>query len=362
MAGALLALSVTIAQAAAEPPGSLDPLDRPALLMKEPARNVLLSITAAGKRLVAVGAGGAILHSEDQGSTWLQAPCPTSVTLTSVAFVDSSIGWAVGHSGVILVTHDGGISWSRQFDGRLMLAALERQLSETPTSNEAQRNAMQQMIDDGPDKPLLEVLALSPRRVLAVGAYGLLLLSEDAGSHWSVRLDLTAAAKGKHLYAVRSLQKTMIFAGEAGTLGRTNGFPAEIVASTAPYTGSFFGLVSTPGGGIIAYGLRGHAVASTDAGRTWSALDTGVTTSINAGLLLSDGRILLGTDTGAILMSQDSGRTFRPLPATIPEPVSGLAETVGGLIAVGPRGVAHLSLSSDRPDLRPGSIEGLHAP
>ena len=141
-----------------------------------------------------------------------------------------------------------------------------------------------------------------------------------------------------------------------------NGFPAELVISTAPYTGSFFGLVPTPGGGIIAYGLRGHAVASTDAGRTWIAIDTRVTTSINAGLLLSDGRVILGTDTGEILVSEDGGSNFLPLPLSIPEPVSGLAEISGGLVAVGARGVAHISLSSASATQRPVGLEGLHAP
>jgi photosystem II stability/assembly factor-like uncharacterized protein len=360
--GTLIALAVTFAHAAAAPPGSLDPLDRPAVAMKDPSRNVLLSITATGSRLVAVGASGAIIRSEDQGATWLQAPCPTSVTLTSVAFVNGNVGWAVGHSGVILATRDGGISWSRQFDGRFMLAALQRQLAETPPSNGAQREAMQQMIDDGPDKPLLEVLALSPTRVLAVGAYGLLLWSEDEGNHWSVRLDLTLAAKGKHLYAVRPLGRTLIFAGEAGTLGRTTDFPAELIASAAPYSGSFFGLVTAANGGMIAYGLRGHAVASTDTGRTWSAIDTGVTTSINAGLLLSDGRILLGTDTGDILVSQDSGTSFRALPGAIPEPIAGLAETSSGFVAIGARGVVHMSSSAARATQRSERLEGLHAP
>jgi len=362
LAGALLAFTLSVARAAVGPASSLDPLDRPAVAMKDPARNVLLSITAAGHRLVAVGASGAIIHSEDQGLTWVQAACPTSVTLTSVAFANDTIGWAVGHSGVILATRDSGTTWSRQFDGRSMLSALERQLAEAPPSNEAQREAMQLMIHDGPDKPLLEVLALSPHRVLAVGAYGLLLVSEDAGSHWSVRLDLTASAKGKHLYAVHPLEKTLIFAGEAGTLGTMNGFPAQIVTATAPYTGSFFGLVPAPGGGIIAYGLRGHAVASTDTGRTWSSIDTGVTASINAGLLLSDGRILLGTDTGEILVSQDRGATFKSLPASVPEPVAGLAEIPSGLVAVGARGIAHLSLSSARAPQRSARLEELHAP
>jgi photosystem II stability/assembly factor-like uncharacterized protein len=328
--------------------------------MKDPSHTVLLSIATAGNRLVAVGASGGIIRSEDQGLSWVQAVCPTRVTLTSVTFANPGVGWAVGHSGIILATRDGGISWARQFDGRSMLAALERRLSEVPAPTEAQKGSIEQLIEDGPDKPLLDVLALSPERVLAVGAYGLLVVSEDGGAHWNVRLDLAAAAKGKHLYAVRPLQNTLIFAGEAGTLGRANGFPAELLASTAPYTGSFFGLVPTPDGGIIAYGLRGHAVASTDAGRTWSAIDTGVTTSINAGILLSDGRLLLGTDTGEILVSNDSGATFQALPSAIPEPVASLAETSGGFIAVGARGVAHLSLPEARALQRP--LENLHAP
>jgi len=46
--------------------------------------------------------------------TWERTPVPTSRNLLSVCFVDSLYGWAVGDSGTILHTSDGGTTWILQ--------------------------------------------------------------------------------------------------------------------------------------------------------------------------------------------------------------------------------------------------------
>ena len=94
-----------------------DVLETPALKTSKAPENLLIDITKAGNRLVSVGVRGHIIYSDDQGLTWQQANVPVSVLLTAVSFVDENYGWAVGHSGVILHTSDGGINWVSQFDG-----------------------------------------------------------------------------------------------------------------------------------------------------------------------------------------------------------------------------------------------------
>lgn len=331
---------------------SLDPLDRPAVRMKEPAAESLLSIAAAGHRLVAVGTSGLVVLSDDEGRTWLQVPSPVSVTLTAVAFANASVGWAVGHSGVILVTRDAGRTWSRQLDGRSMLASLQGQHRPRPVAADSDGGALDpvdQLIEDGPDKPLLAVLPIDADHVVAVGAYSLLLVTDDGGANWRVRLDLTTAAKGKHLYAVRSVGHQLFFAGEAGTLCRSDGATAPLVALASPYSGSFFGLVRTSPGELLAYGLRGHAVISSDRGQVWRALDVGASGSINVGLILSDGRVLLATETGDIRLSNDEGRTFASAATPVRSPVYDLIQSGTSIIGVGSGGVVRFAVPAAFP-------------
>jgi photosystem II stability/assembly factor-like uncharacterized protein len=46
--------------------------------------------------------------------TWESVDSPTNQFLTSVYFVDSLYGWAVGDSGTIIHTNNGGTDWSFQ--------------------------------------------------------------------------------------------------------------------------------------------------------------------------------------------------------------------------------------------------------
>jgi hypothetical protein len=63
-----------------------------------------------------VGASGTILGSTD-GSTWTTQTSGTTNTLLGVSFANASDGWAVGVSGTIVATTDGGNTWSAQTSG-----------------------------------------------------------------------------------------------------------------------------------------------------------------------------------------------------------------------------------------------------
>ncbi|MFC1733912.1 YCF48-related protein, partial [candidate division KSB1 bacterium] len=65
----------------------------------------------------AVGDSGTILKTANGGTLWSTQTSGVTSTLWNVHFVDSSNGWAVGNSGVILYTTDGGSNWLRQRSG-----------------------------------------------------------------------------------------------------------------------------------------------------------------------------------------------------------------------------------------------------
>src|SRR6266513_3064886 len=62
----------------------------------------------------AVGDSGTIVHTSNGGSIWSPQTSGTSQALLGVAFPDVTNGWAVGSAGTILHTSNGGTTWSPQ--------------------------------------------------------------------------------------------------------------------------------------------------------------------------------------------------------------------------------------------------------
>jgi photosystem II stability/assembly factor-like uncharacterized protein len=61
----------------------------------------------------AVGDSGTILHSDDGGITWEVQSSPKNVKLVDVEFSSAAEGWVVGDSGTILHTTNGGTTWTQ---------------------------------------------------------------------------------------------------------------------------------------------------------------------------------------------------------------------------------------------------------
>ena len=67
---------------------------------------------------IAVGESGTVMKTTDGGVTWEIKPTEILYGhLLSVYFVNASIGWAVGSSGSIIKTTDGGEIWETQDSG-----------------------------------------------------------------------------------------------------------------------------------------------------------------------------------------------------------------------------------------------------
>jgi len=58
---------------------------------------------------IAVGDSGTILRTTDGGATWMLQSGRTNANLRAVAFIDANTGIVVGDKGTILRTTDGGL-------------------------------------------------------------------------------------------------------------------------------------------------------------------------------------------------------------------------------------------------------------
>lgn len=345
-AACLLAASVALQASAAGSADFIDPLDRPALASAIAAQAPLMAVVRTpGGRMVACGRRGVVLFSDD-GKAWQQARVPVSTDLVALAFPTAQHGWAVGHGGVVLHTSDGGQTWSRQLDGRQIPDLLVSHFK--PRADAGDEKAAQALADaqryreDGPGRPLLAVWFADERHGIAVGAYNLALRTEDGGRSWSVLGDQLDNPQGMHLYAITAAGSALWIAGEQGLLlkGPAASAPGATFSRVAtPYSGSFFG-VAAHGDTVLAFGLRGNAVRSTDAGQSWQSLDTGTQSTLTGGAVLPQGAIALVSASGELLVvpggPADRPAKSRAAPAM---PLHGLASLdATHVVLVGARG------------------------
>lgn len=321
---ALLAWLLSGAVAMAAPVD--DALGRPALLTEHAVHSTILGIATTGKRIVAVGERGIILLSEDDGRNWSQVVAPVSVTLTSVQFADSLNGVAVGHGGTVLATTDGGLSWQARLDGR---EAAHKVLAAAQSAGDPRAlKIAEQFVADGPDKPFLDVAYLDDRKVIAVGAYGLAFISEDAGLTWSPCDERVKNPQGLHLYAVRVRNSEVLIAGEQGLILRSYDGGGTFQNISAPYKGSFFTAEILPDRSVIVAGLKGNTWHGSANGSQWEKVTTGQPVSITASQITKAGSILFGNQAGEIL--QLVGHEAKKLSTPTLPSVSGILTKADG--------------------------------
>jgi photosystem II stability/assembly factor-like uncharacterized protein len=321
-AAVVAALTIVLAPAGAVVP----PKGGEAVQTKYATESLLLGVTRAGSRLVAVGEYGNIVLSDDEGKTWRQAKkVPSTVTLTAVVFVDDKTGWAVGHDTLILQTKDGGETWVKQFGG------------------------------GESDNALLSVFFKDASHGWAVGAFNYTAETTDAGKTWVERKTLMppppegsvpkkpvdenidptapkktvqgagaddpyAAATGdeNHLNAMfQGPDPNILFiAAEAGAVYRSMDAGVTWTKNLTGYVGSFWGGLTAKDGTIYVTGMRGNIWHSKDKGATFTKLDTsGADQSIASGMQLKDGSFVFVGLGGQVLYSPDGQKytlTYRP--------------------------------------------------
>lgn len=327
-----------------------DTLDSPAVQSEKAIQGAFTGLTSAGKRLVAVGQRGHIFYSDDDGQQWHQAQVPVSSDLVAVHFATSQQGWAVGHDGVVLHSGDAGLTWSRQFDGRqvgpVMLAFYQRLGAAQPEDSELQMRVTEarRMVEEGADKPFLDVWFENERVGYIVGAFNLIFRTDDGGQSWTPWLDRTENPSALNLYALRPVGNQLFIVGEQGLVLRLDPAAERFITTPTPYNGTFFGITGKPGA-VLVFGLRGNAYRSVDDGVSWSKVELDLPLSITASTVTADGRIILLSQAGHVLVSVDDGASFKLQPQNGLAPVAAAqVSNCGALVLAGVRGLRQLPL------------------
>ncbi|MDM0047423.1 YCF48-related protein [Variovorax sp. J22R115] len=325
-----------VANAVSAEPVFQTPTQVPAARSALATRVTFNALAMAGGRMVVAGQRGHILLSED-GAAWKQAQVPVSSDLTALSFPTPNEGWAVGHEGVILHTSNGGESWDRRLDGK-QAAALILKAYGTPGRTDdpaAQRLKVdaEAFAAQGADKPFLDVWFEDSEKGFAIGAFNLILRTEDGGKTWTPWLDRIDNPKGLHLYAVRRAGGAVFIVGEQGLVLKLDREGQRFVNVPLPYQGTLFGVVGTKAVTVV-FGLRGNALRSTDGGATWARVDTGVNAGLASGLVRPDGAIVLVSQAGDVLLSTDDGASFARVKVANAAPTFAVAQQGKGTLAL----------------------------
>jgi photosystem II stability/assembly factor-like uncharacterized protein len=299
-----------------------DLIDMPALKMDAAPSSLLLDITQAGDRLVAVGERGHIVLSDDQGKTWTQAEVDTRAHLNAVFFVDPQHGWAVGEDAVILHSEDGGNRWHRQYDAR---------------------NADMQ-------GPLLDLWFKNIDEGFAVGVFNKIYRTTDGGKNWQDWYDHVDNIDEWHLFAIAAATPEVIYiASEKGLLFQSVDGGENFTPLQTPHDGTFHGILVDRGPDgldrILLSGVGGVVFVSRDSGLTWQKLETGTEAGLAGGTWLDDGSAVIVGHDGMVLRIDPHLERVKRFPQENGLPLStGIVSAAGELILVGVGGVQKITV------------------
>ncbi|MDO6720114.1 YCF48-related protein [Psychrosphaera sp. 1_MG-2023] len=274
----------------------------PAFKSKLSAKSLLTDIELVGDTMFAVGERGHIIYSSD-GDTWLQADVPVNVLLTAIKFVDSQVGFAIGHDQTLLKTENGGKAWQI--------------VNYQPSS----------------DKPFLN-LDIQGQNIVIVGAYGLFWSSNDGGKTWDStykeallleedrqylqeikEFEPEAYETEKqfllpHFNGVTLAQHGWYLSGEGGFAAVSYNQGKNWERLETEYYGSYFSVQELAKSNIILAGLRGNVFSLNIETGDFDNIDTPVSATINS-LLIKDETIYMFANSGNLFIYKNGVVTHK---------------------------------------------------
>ncbi len=276
---------------------------------------------------VAVGLSGTIVWTTNGGTTWGRVNSGVSTQLIAVTMVNPSVAFAIGDSGTILRTTDGGTTWTKQSSGIV--------------------------------HKLRGISFVSPSIGTAVGDSGYVLRTTNGGQTW-LKQNLGSGTAYSVAFANASLGLILakpVFG--SAYVWRTIDSGATWTRITIPpiillMQGYLPITFNTPATATFAT-ANGKIYNSTDGGLTWSVQQSGVTTALNGidfananvGLLVGMNGVILGTtDGGTTWLAQNSNVFLGLTSVAMPSPSFAVAVGADGIILQTHSGVI---LSSGEP-------------
>lgn len=323
------------------PKAAADPALLDAEILPRASRSMLLDAVRTNSGFFAVGERGHVLVSED-GASWTQAAIPTRSTLTSIATADGML-WAAGHDGVIVQSTDGGQTWTRRraapwsydiVDPSEGVPVLDLLFTDASHGFAIGAYSLMLVTTDGG-------VTWTARSALGGGAAEEAPVEEAPaaeGDDWTFdESDLALDAESDpHFNAIaRAGSGALVIAGERGAFLRSRDGGETWESKRLPYEGSMFGVLSWTDDHILVYGLRGNVYESRDLGDSWNRVETGITTSLMGGHALDNGGAILVGANGVVLMRPDADS---PFTATTFETATGETPLLSNVLPAGEAG------------------------
>lgn len=294
-----------------------------------------------------------------------EPPAPPQTVLQGVAHdalfalaFDGASGIAAGAPGRVLLSADAGRSWKADAAFPSQLAVLGAALrggraiavGQMGTIHRREGQGAWTAVDSGTKERLMSVSLNGAGLAVAVGSFGTLLKSTDAGQTWQALIldwtpylgeDQVAQGIQPHLFAVQvSEQGNIAIAGEYSLILRSRDGGATWTAVHRGDGGSpgIFALDLRADGIGYAVGQDGLVLRSTDGGLRWAQLAT-MTRANLLGVSSAGGRVVISA-MHDMLASSDGGASWRRVQS--PDVQSGWYSGVGaagdGFVAVGHTG------------------------
>lgn len=310
-----------------------------------------------GDGFVVVGYNGRIIRSEDAGETWMEVESPADWSLNQVEFIGDN-GWAVGHYGIILNSRDGGKTWTEQVSSTektLFSVSFIDSLHGWASGDEStyvwtdnggeswnvervdvsQVGLNEDMALAVPDIIYYGIHFVDAQHGWMVGEYGNIRNTTDGGATWgSQHGSLLDELKTMGVMASDVMSLAAFF--RVHFVDTNNGFivgGGGAVASTTDggqtwhwisRDGTHADIPSMPiydfvqpnaNGKLVAVGSNGLVLNSDNGGVNWAQATTtaDVFTWLNGVAIADSGKGVMVGGKGSILLTSDSGKTWRPI-------------------------------------------------
>ncbi len=273
----------------------------------------------------AIGKSGHLMRTTNGGESWFFQQTVPAVDVEAVDFIDSNHGWMAGAEGHIWISNNGGVTWSAQTtptSSRLTdIGMIDVQTGWAigrggvilhTTNGGTQWN--QQTSSTGLDLHGLAVV--DAQNAWVVGANGTIVATNNGGSSWSTR----ASGTTSWLWDTVAVSPQDGWAvGDGGTILFTNNgglswTPRQINEARALRAVTF----ASPQQGWLA-GAQGTAWFTLDGGTTWSYLGTGQGETITALAAPQSGTVWAAGFKHTVLRSVGSSAFTRHAPAAVGE-------------------------------------------